>query len=61
MVKYGRFLDVLDRRGDGQKYYSSFGFHKHYDHHHYHPYRRSDMGYFLDEFKKAKPPIFYGY
>jgi len=31
------------------------------NHHHcYHPYRRSDRGYFPDEFKKAKPPTFDG-
>jgi len=30
----------------------------HHDHHRYHPYRRSDMGYFLDEFNKLKPPTF---
>ena len=29
-------------------------------HHHYHPYRRSERGYFMYEFKKAKPPTFNG-
>lgn len=31
----------------------------HYDHNLYHPYR-SDRGYFLNEFKKEKPPKFDG-
>lgn len=29
-------------------------------HYRYHPYRSNDRGYFLDEFKKAKPPTFDG-
>ena len=41
-------------------YYSSFGSDKNYDHHHSHPYRRSDKGYLLDDFKKEKPPTFDG-
>ena len=41
-------------------YYSSFGSDRHCDCHHYHPYRRSDRGYFLDEFKKENPPTFDG-
>lgn len=39
-------------------YYSSFGSDKHYDHHRYHTYKRSDRGYFPNEFKKEKPPTF---
>jgi len=42
-------------------YYSSFGSDRHYDHHHYHPYRRSDRGYLLEEFKKEKKPTFDGH
>jgi len=48
-------LDTLDKKGDGHRYYSSSGSHRNYDHHRYHPYRRSDRGYFPEEFKKAKP------
>jgi len=33
---------------------------RYHGHHHYHPYRRSDRGYFLDELKKEKAPIFDG-
>lgn len=50
-VRDGRLLDTLDRR-DKHKYHSSFGFDRHDDRYHYHPYKRSDMGYFLDEIKK---------
>ena len=53
-------MDTLDRRGDRHKYYYSYGFDKHDDRHHYHPYKRSNKGYFLDEFKKARPPTFDG-
>ena len=56
----GRFLDTLKRRRDRDRYYSSSDLDRHYDHHHYHPYRRSDSGYLPDEFKKAKPPTFDG-
>jgi len=57
MVRDGRLLDTLDRRGDEHMYYSSFGSDRHHDRHRYHPYR-NDRGYFLDEFKKVKPPTF---
>jgi len=53
-------LDTPDRRSDGHRYYSSFGPDRHYGHHCYHPYRRSDRGYFSVEFKKEKPPTFDG-
>lgn len=59
-IKDDRLLDTLDKRGYGHKFYSSSGFHRHYDRHCYHPYMRSDRGYFLDEFKKSKPPTFDG-
>lgn len=51
-------LYTPDRRGDGHKLYSCSSSDKHHDRHCYHPYRRSDRGYFLDEFKKEKPPTF---
>ena len=58
-IKDGMLLDTLDRRGDRGGYYSSSSSDIHHDHHRYHPYR-SDRGYFPDDFKKAKPPIFDG-
>lgn len=54
-------LDTLHSRGTRHKYYSSSGFDKHHDHDHYHLYRRNDMGYFPDEFKKENPPTINGY
>lgn len=33
---------------------------KYHGHHHDHPYRRSDMGYLIDEFKKSNPLTFDG-
>lgn len=60
MIRDGRFLDTPDRRGDRHGYYSSYGPNRTYDHHHYHPYRRSEKGYFLDDLKKEKPPTFDG-
>ena len=60
MVRDGILLDTPDGRGDIHMYHSSSGSDKHHDRHHYHPYRRSDRGYFLDEFKKAKQPTFGG-
>jgi len=59
-IKDGRFLDMSDRRCDRHRYYSRFGYDRYHDHHLYHPYRRSDKEYFLDEFKKENPPTFYG-
>jgi len=61
MIRDGRFLDTLDRRGDEHRYYSSSGSDRHYDRNCYHPYRRSDREYFADEFKKSKLPKFDGY
>jgi len=60
-VRDGKLLDTLNRRGDRHMYCSSSSFDRHYDHHHYHPYRRSDRGYFPDEFKNPKSPTFDGY
>ena len=60
MVRDGRLLDPPDRRGDGHRHYSSSSLDRHYDCHRYHPYKRIDMGYFPDEFKKVKPPTFDG-
>ena len=59
-MRDGRLLDTPDRRGDGHKHYSSSGLDRNYNYHCYHPYRRSGRGNLLDEFKKAKPPIFDG-
>jgi len=41
-------------------YHSSSGSGRHDNLYHYHPYRRSDRGYFLYEFKKEKAPTFDG-
>lgn len=60
MVIDDRSLDTLDRRGNGYELYSSFGLDRYHGHHRYHPYKRSDKGYLLNEFKKAKPPTFDG-
>ena len=59
-IRDDKSLENMDRRGDGQRYYSSSDSDKHHDLHHYHPYRRSDMGYLPNEFKKSKPPTFDG-
>jgi len=47
-------------RGTGYGLYSSSSSERHHGHHWYHPYRRSERGYFLDDFKKAKPSTFDG-
>lgn len=60
MIENGRFLDTSDRRGDGHRFYSSSGFDRYHGHHCYHLYWRNNMGYFLDESKKSKPPTFDG-
>lgn len=59
-MKDGRLLNTPDRRRDKHRYDSSFDSDKHYDHHLYHPYRRSDKVYFPNEFQKEKPPTFDG-
>lgn len=59
-IRDGRLLDTTNRIRDRHMYYSSFGSDRHHDHHRYYPYKRSDMVYFLDEFKKVKPPSFDG-
>jgi len=58
MYRDGKLSVTPDRRGDRHMYYSRYGSDRHYDHHYYHPYRRSNMGYFLDEFKKSKTLTF---
>jgi len=60
MIIDGKFLDTPDMIGDGNRYYSSSGSDRNYDHHHYHLYRSSDRGNFSKDFKKWKPPNFYG-
>ena len=59
MIKDGKLLDTLARRGDGHMYYSSSHSDRQHDHS-YHPYRRSDRGYFSAKFKKEKAPTFDG-
>lgn len=59
-VRYGKLLDTPNRRGDGHRCYSCSSSDRHYDWNGYHPYRRRDRGYFLDDFKKSKPPTFNG-
>lgn len=59
-IRYGRFLDIPDRRGSGYEFYSSSGLDRYHGHHRYHPYRRSERGYFPDELKKSNPPTFNG-
>lgn len=59
-VRDGRLLDTLDRRGNGHNIYSSSILNRYHGHRRYHPYKRSDRGYFLDEFNKPKPPTFDG-
>jgi len=54
-------LDTLDRRGSRYGFYFSFGLDRCHGHHHYHPYRRSDRGYFRDDINKSKAPTFDGY
>lgn len=60
MVRDDRLLDTPERRDDEYRYYSSYCSDRHHDRHCYHPYRRNDRGYFLNEFKKSKPPTFDG-
>jgi len=52
--------DTLDKRRGRHRYDSGFDLDKHYDCHRYHPYRRSDKGYFPEDFKKENPPTFDG-
>jgi len=59
-MRDGRFLDTPDRRVDGHKFYSSSSFDRYHGHHRYHPYKKNEMGYVLDDFKKTKPPTFNG-
>jgi len=56
----GMLLDTPDKIGDGYTYYSSSNFDRHHDRHHYHPFKRSNKGYFPDGFKKEKAPTFDG-
>lgn len=44
--KGGRWMDTPDMRGSGYGFDSSFGSDRRHGHDHYHPYRRSKMGYF---------------
>jgi len=60
-IKDDRFLDAPDKGGDGHMFYSSCGSDMYRGHHHYHPYKRNDRGYFPNEFNKSKPLTFDGY
>ena len=53
-------MDTPDRRGYSHIYYSTSSSDRNCDRHHYHPYRKSDWGYFLDEFEKENTPTFDG-
>jgi len=54
----GIFLDTPNRRGGEHGLYYSSDSYMYHAHYRYHPCRRSDLGYFPNEFKKAKPPTF---
>lgn len=60
MVRDGRFLDTLDKRGDEHGFYSYSGSDRYHGHHRYHHYKRNGRGYLLNDFKKSKPPTFDG-
>lgn len=57
-IKSGILLYTPDRRASMHGFYSSLTFGRHHHHHYEHHYRRSDKWYFLEEFKKDKPPTF---
>jgi len=57
-VRGGRWLDTLDMRGSGYRFYSILVLDIQHGHHHYHPYRRSEKQYFPYELQKGKPPTF---
>ncbi len=54
-VRGGKSFDMPDRRASTNKLYP-YSNSKRHDFQH--PYRRSETGCFLEEFKKFKPPIF---
>jgi len=58
-IKGGRWMNTHDMRGSSYGFYSTCHLDRHQGHHQFHPYR-SEMGYFLDEFKKFKSPTFIG-
>lgn len=59
-VKSGRSLDTPEIRAITHGFYSNSSFMRHYRHRRKHPYTKGERGYFLEEFKKAKPPTFVG-
>ena len=59
-IRYGRFLDMPDRRHSGLGFYSSYGSDRYHGQHCYHACRGSDRGYLSHDFKKSKPPTFDG-
>lgn len=54
----GRILNTTDRRANTHEFYSNSSSETHYHHYCQLPYRRSERGYFPNEFRKAKPPNF---
>jgi len=60
IVSCERSLDTLERRASTRGFYSSSGSERNHHHHCQHPYRRSEKGYFLEEFNKSKPLAFDG-
>lgn len=60
-VKFGKWTNTPNRRGSGYGFYSSSGLNRKYGNHCYHPYKRSERAYLVDEFKKAKPPPRFNY
>ena len=42
IVRGGRSLDTLDRRGSTYAFHSSSGFERHHRHYHQHPHRRGE-------------------
>lgn len=60
IVRNGWLLDTPYRIGDRKRYHSNSDSNRHNDRYCYHPYRRSDRGYFPNEFKKENPPTFDG-
>jgi len=60
IVRGGISLDTHDRKVSTYGFYSSFGFERDHHHHCHDPCRRNEKQYFLEEFRKAKPPTFDG-
>lgn len=59
-IRDGRFLDTMDMRGHGHRFYFSSHSDRYHGHHRYYPYKRSGRGYFPGKFKKENPSTFDG-